>query len=293
MTTLSDHLKTGLTTVCRAWAVTRRDGVTLGFTDHDRPLTFDGITFRADAGMTAKALTSTTGLSVDNTEVMGILSDPAISESDIAAGRYDGAEVRSWLVNWADPTQRQLRFQGTIGEIRRSGGAFTADLRGLSEGLNQPIGRSFSRNCSAVLGDQVCRFDLTADGYSASRPATGVLDRRRFVFTGFSDFEQGWFERGQFRVLTGQAAGLNGLIKRDYFDAENQRHIELWQPLGADVSPGDDLQIIAGCDKRFSTCRFKFANAANFAGFPDIPGEDWLISTPLTAGVNDGGSLRG
>ena len=42
---LQAHLATCATTVCRAWAVTRNDGVVLGFTDHDAPLAFEGIGF--------------------------------------------------------------------------------------------------------------------------------------------------------------------------------------------------------------------------------------------------------
>ena len=75
------HLATGSTTVCHAWAVIRRDGLRLGFTDHDQSFSFDGIEFRADTGMTARALQQSTGLSVDNTEAMGMLSDAAIAEN--------------------------------------------------------------------------------------------------------------------------------------------------------------------------------------------------------------------
>ena len=96
---LLTHLGQGTTTVCRAWKVQRRDGVTYGFTDHDRDLAFDGVAFRASTGMTARVLQQTTGLSVDNSEAIGALSDAAIDEADLAAGRFDGAEVRSWLVN--------------------------------------------------------------------------------------------------------------------------------------------------------------------------------------------------
>ncbi|MGL6210124.1 MAG: baseplate hub protein, partial [Paracoccaceae bacterium] len=39
------HLETGVTSVCRAWMVRRRDGVVYGFTDHDQDLRFDGVTF--------------------------------------------------------------------------------------------------------------------------------------------------------------------------------------------------------------------------------------------------------
>ena len=122
------HVAAGLTTLARCWALTRKDGVTFGFTDHDCELAFEGITFKADTGLSARALQQSTGLSVDNTEAMGALSDAAVTEADIEAGRFDDAELRAWLVNWADPDVRWLQFRGSIGEIRRSGGAFTAEL---------------------------------------------------------------------------------------------------------------------------------------------------------------------
>ena len=50
---LQSHLDTGATTLAWCWRVTRRDGVTLGFTDHDRDLTFDGATYEAATGFTA------------------------------------------------------------------------------------------------------------------------------------------------------------------------------------------------------------------------------------------------
>ena len=55
------HLATGTTTTCRCWGVTRADGLFLGFTDHDRDLSFDNMTFKAASGMTAKAIDAGTG----------------------------------------------------------------------------------------------------------------------------------------------------------------------------------------------------------------------------------------
>lgn len=48
----------------------------------------------------------------------------------------------------------------------------------------------------------------------------------------------------------------------------------------------------ASCDKRWATCRAKFGNGANFRGFPDIPGDDFLTAIPVQGGRNDGGSRR-
>jgi len=290
MTALDDHLALGTTTVCRAWAVTRRDGTVMGFTDHDRDLSFDAITFRASTGVTAKALQQSTGLSVDNSEAVGALTSAALTETDILAGRYDGAGVQVWLVNWADVAARKLQFRGSLGEIERSGGGFRAELRGLAEVLNQPQGLVYQKTCSAVLGDGRCRFDLDALGYSDERPAEGVSDRRHFQFSGFAGFDDRWFEGGRLLVLTGAATGLVGVVKNDRLSAAG-RSIELWQSLGAEILTGDVLRFEAGCDKRADTCRLKFNNFSNFRGFPDIPGEDWLMSYPTRAGLNDGGSL--
>lgn len=287
------HLATGATTLARCLAVRRADGVVLGFTDHDRDLSFDGVTFRADSGMTARAIQQGTGLSVDNSEAFGALRSDAIAEQDILAGRYDGAEVRVWLVNWSDPTMRVLQFRGTLGEITRSGGAFTAELRGLTEALNQPVGFIYHARCSAVLGDARCRFDLATPGYAEERPVEVVQDARVFRFASVAGHDDRWFEKGRLRVLSGAAAGLVGSIKNDRVRGAIGREVELWQSLGIAPAPGDLVRIEAGCDRRAETCRLKFDNFLNFRGFPHIPGEDWVMSYPTSAGRNDGGSLKG
>ena len=288
---LAAHLAGGLTTLCHAWAVTRTDGTVFGFTDHDRDLTFDGMTFRADSGLSARALQQGTGLSVDNTEALGLLSDTALSEADIVAGRFDGAEVRCWRVNWADPAQRLLRFRGHIGEMRRTGAAFTAELRGLTEALNRPMGRIYQKPCTAVLGDAACRVDLSGPDHSLTLPVAVVEGARILRLAGLGNAPGGWFRRGRLLVLDGAAIGLQGTIKRDSPQG-SQREIELWEPLRAPIAAGDRLRLQAGCDKRFATCRDKFANLVNFQGFPDLPGDDWRIIDPALSGSLRGGSRR-
>lgn len=289
---LKAHLETGVTTTCNCWALTRSDGVVLGFTDHDGPLSFEGIDFSADSGLSAVALQQTTGLSVDNTEAMGALSSMAIREEDIEAGRFDGAEVRAWLVNWANVDERQMQFRGSIGELRRKDGSFEAELRGLTEALNTPTGKVYQAPCGAVLGDGGCRFDLSTPGYFELRVVEEVDDRKVFRFTTLAGIPDGWFKHGRMVMLDGAGQGLTGLIKRDAVEGA-ERVIELWQPIRADVAPGNQLRLEAGCDKRMQTCRTKFNNFLNFQGFPDIPGDDWTIATPRKTGNLSGGSRRG
>lgn len=288
---LHAHLATGATTVCRAWTVRRRDGTVMGFTDHDRDLEVEGVVCRADTGMSARALQQTTGLSVDNSEAFGALSDAAISEADLLAGRFDGAEVRSFLVNWAVPDERLELFRGSFGEVTRSAGSFAVELRGLSEALNRPQGYAYLPTCSAILGDARCRFDLAASGYRAVARIARVEDGPAFVLADVPDLSDRWFQGGRVEALTGPAAGLVGVV-RDDRQAPGGRRIELWQSLGSDPEVGDLLRISAGCDKSIATCRTKFDNVLNFRGFPNVPGEDWLASYPVPDRPNSGGRRR-
>lgn len=276
------HLKTGSTTVCRAWKVVRRDGRVLGFTDHDRDLEFDGVTYVARSGLTARALQQTTGLSVDNTEAMGALSDASVREEDILAGRFDGAEVTAFMVNWDQLSERAILFMGNFGEIVRSKGAFQVELRGLSERLNQPVGRVYHAECSAILGDKRCTIDMAQPANSVETPILKAVEGRVFHLTLLSAYDTPWFERGRLVVLDGQGRDQSGVIKTDRIVGQ-VRVIELWQGFTSVPVPGDSVRLEAGCDKRGKTCRDKFANFLNFRGFPNIPGEDWLSAAPGTA----------
>ena len=277
--------------MCHAWAITRKDGVVFAFTDHDRPLDFAGYAFRADTGLSALALSQSTGLSVDNTEALGALSDASLREDEIEQGRFDGAEVRAWLVNWADLTQHWLNFRGHLGELTRAGGGFRAELRGLTEGLNRPLGRVYQKPCAAVLGDAMCRFNLAQDSYAQDFEVETVEGARRFVWEEFPAFDTDWFTRGRLEVLSGPAAGLWGTVKVDRLES-TARVIELWEPIRGLIVSGTRVRLVAGCDKRVETCRLKFNNFDNYQGFPDLPGEDWIVALPGSGKVNSGGSLR-
>lgn len=267
-----------VTTRARAWAISRRDGFTLGFTDHDGPLSFDGITFTPDHGLSARAVVQASGLSVDNSEAEGALSDDGITETDLLAGRWDGAELRMWEVDWRKPSQRVLRFRGTLGEVARNNGAFRAELRGLTEPLGRVGGRVFHPRCSAVLGDAACKVNLDDPRYLTGAIVAEVTDGRVFRIAGADGYDARWFEGGTLSVTSGSAQGATAKVKIDRRLESGARHIEVWAALAVSPSPDDRVELRAGCDKAGATCGEKFRNFLNFRGFPHLPPEDWLIS---------------
>lgn len=197
---LAEHIASGATTMCHCWRVTRKDGVVFGFTDHDRDILCDGTTFEAIAGFTASQIQSSLGLVVDNFTAAGALSSAHLTEADILAGRYDDAEMELLRVNWADPSQFYIEKRGNLGNLDRRGLAFTAEFRSISHRLNQRIGESFDRSCSASLGDARCRVDLGSISFSAIAVASSYDQGRYIVADGVERFARGWFDGGVLRI---------------------------------------------------------------------------------------------
>lgn len=278
---LAAHLKSGVTTLCWCWRLTRADGARLGFTDHDRNLAFDGTAFEAAAGFTASEIRDALGLRVDNLEVTSALSSARLSEADLAAGFYDDARVEIWRVNWQAPDERVLMRTGSLGEVRRAGGSFTAEVRGLAHYLQQPKGRLFQYTCDADLGDRRCRVDTSLAAYRGEGAVVSVLSPRRFTVSGLDAFDADWFTRGLLTFSLGSAAGQKIEIKSHTKSAETVT-IELWAPAREPLITGQAFIVTAGCDKHIETCRAKFSNVVNFRGFPHMPGNDFVTAYQRT-----------
>ena len=286
------HIESGATTLATCWRITRADGVVLGFTDHDEALSFDGTDFVPAHGLDGGEAVHRLGPQTDTSEVVGILHSEAIAEEDILLGRFDGAAVETWRVNWRDPSQRHLQRRSTIGEITREDGLFRAELRSAQHALNQPKGRIYQALCDADLGDARCGVDLEAAAYKAALSVVEVLDRYRLAVGDASGFEEGWFGFGRVQWGSGRRAGIEDRIV-SHARIGGVDVFGFGAPVGDWVVPGDTLVAYAGCDRRFASCGEKFANTINFRGFPHIPGNDFVLRYPRQGDQLDGRKLVG
>lgn len=289
---LQDHLSSGATTLCWCWKIVRHDGATQGFTDHDEPVAFDGVTYEASSGFTASEVQSTLGLAVDNLTVMGALNSDTINEDELAAGLYDDAAIEIWRVNWQSTDQRVLMRRGNLGQVTRGKTAFQAEMRGLAHRLNQSVGRCYGYGCDADLGDARCTIDLADPSFSGTGIVASATDARRFAVSGLGAYTDQWFGGGRLVWTSGANSGRAMEVKR-HGVAGTGISIELWQAMSEAVAAGDTFTITAGCDKQFTTCKAKFDNALNFRGFPYMPGNDAVTSYPTANQTLDGGSRYG
>jgi uncharacterized phage protein (TIGR02218 family) len=269
---MPDFLDRELLTVALCWRLERRDGVALGFTTHDRDLRRGGLVYRAAPGMLPSSISLTDGFDAESLDVEGALTSDAISATDLSAGRWDGAAVHVFMVDWEAPEGDILALaHGELGEVSIKAEAFEAELRSAIALLDAPVAEQTSPGCRAQLGDKRCRVDLAGRTRLTRIAAVLADDVVEVVAAGAGDE----FGFGRLRWLGGLNCGLASEVLRSAGAV-----LTLAEPPALPVSVGELVEISEGCDRLLATCAGRFANVANFRGEPHLPGIDLLTRYP-------------
>jgi len=270
---LAAHRAIGTTTLAYCWRVTRLDAQVFAFTSHDANIVFEGVTYQAAPGFTPSAITSGSDLSVTNLEIVGPISTATVQEDDVIAGRWDGAAVEVFEVNYKDLSMgRMLISSGTLGNVATGQTQFQAEQRGIEQQLQQPVGRVFAPTCDATLGDARCGVNLPA--LQVSGTVTAVASTRAFTAAALTQASD-YFGAGVVTWLTGANAALRMEVQTF---ASGVFGLALRMPY--DITVGDTFTVVPGCRKRRTEdCKNKFVNVINFRGFPDVPGNNKVLGS--------------
>ncbi len=255
-----------LDNVATFWRIFRRDGVTLGFTSHDRDLVFSGIRHRAAPGMLPAAVRMTSQISDDSAEVEGALSHDTISEADLGAGLFDEAGIAIGAVDW-ETLESHTLYSGQLGRIEDDRRGFSAQLRSAKHVLDYDLVPRTSPTCRAAFCGPGC--GLSAVRFTSCYYVTGIdEDTNRIELEGLG---AGPFVDGQLRLLAGPQTGIGfGIL-----DVAGS-WLTLDRPLAPGTAIGTRAELREGCDHTLAICAGRFANAANFRGEPFLPGNDLL-----------------
>ena len=274
----------GATTYCFCWLITRQDGTVMAFTEHDQPLDCDGNTYAASTSFTASAIENQLGFAVSNMDVLGALSSDVITNDDLEAGRYDGADVTILHVNWANPANFYVIVSGTLGQVQLGDLAFQAELRCLAQHYAQYVGSLCSPKCRSDLFDTGAGLE---NGCNLARPApvTGTIaaitDRTSFQVSAvgsFPDGTKGSLSGGYFAFGTCKfTSGENLNIVKEITTSDSSLNIVVKEPYPLDIQVGDAVELQIGCDKTPETCATNYANIDNFRGEPYVPGTDMVF----------------
>ena len=261
-----------LTTLAFCWRLERRDGLCTGFTTHDRDLVIDHLRYRAAPGMLPSSISLSDGFDADCLVVSGALTSEAITAALLAEGRWDGAAVHIFMVDWEQPEGERVPLaRGQLGDVSAQGNGFTAELRGPTALLERPVVEQTSPECRAELGDKRCRVDM-ASRIRVTR-IMDVVDPDCIEVEASAAADA--YAYGSLRWISGRNSGLQS----DILSSEGAR-LTLREPPPHAPRAGDLVEIGEGCDKRFETCWGRFANAVNFRGEPHLPGMDLLTRYP-------------
>ena len=263
-------MQTDVTTIAWCWNLTLQDGAVMGFTNHDRDLVINNITYEASSGFEPTAVDTTNDMATDNLDVTGMLDSERIKTTDIANGRFDFAEVEIFLCNWAKATDPVLILRrGTIGRISHGKNGFQAEVRGLLEAFQQAAGLAYQKQCRAQFGDSQCGLNKAA--YTFTGSVTSISQDGSFS-TNLTQ-EDDYFSYG---VIRFDRTGEEMEVKKY---SRTGGGISLFLPV-SDIAVGDTFSVSAGCDGNFSSCKTRFSNVFNFRGEPFIPGNDLMASYP-------------
>ncbi len=270
---MSPILAGDVTRLAMCWRVIRRDGVALGFTSHDRDLEVSGFRYRAAPGMMPSAVMRSDSFEPDTLDIRGALSSQAITAASLEEGRWDGAELRLFLVDWSDPEAGSVPLaRGAIGAVSMRGSGFEAELRGPTALLEQPAVEQTSPECRAMLGDGRCRVDMAG---RVRVTAVAAISGEQEITVASAASGDNVYAFGRLRWLSGGNCGLDCAIT-----SSSGAALELREPPLRPIMVGDRIELHEGCDKAFATCATRFGNAANFRGEPHLPGTDLLTRYP-------------
>ena len=253
--------------VATFWRIHRRDGVTLGFTAHDRDLWFDRVLHRAAPGMLPAAIRRTADLSDDSAEMQGAFSHDSISAQDLAAGRFDAARIEVGAVNW-ETLDDAILYRGEIGSVSEEGTQFSAELRSAKADLDIDIVPRTSPTCRATFCGPGCALSPLPFSHEV-KVASVDLDNQRLALNGGPapiDLVGGYA-----RFVDRAKAGLRFEIVGAAGNA-----IVLDNALDPATQVGDRVLVVEGCDHTLAICTNRFANAVNFQGEPHLPGNDLI-----------------
>lgn len=255
--------------------ITLKDGTVQRFTAHPVDLTIGANTYSADASIDPSEVVSSSDLSSDMLEMTLLLGAAGgIPRADMEAGRYDGASVRVFQVDYTDPDAGQLTLRsGELGRVSTRRGRGSAEIRGLADRLRASVGRDIQPVCDAELGDARCTVDLGPLTEAAT--VTAVASRQAFTDENLTAVA-GTLAFGKCTWITGNNAGLSMEIRAN----ASGGIITLSQPMPRAIQVGDTASLVPGCDKTVETCKTTYANLVNFRGFPHVPGGDAAQDRP-------------
>ena len=253
---MRQHLAQAVLKLTTCWKITRKDGTSFYFTDHDQDLVANGgETYRADTGFSRSAGAGKSDMSVDNSDVQGLLSASQIDPNDIRAGLFENAEIWIFLVYHEAPEDVRATIASGVHDVY-----FTAASKRirLASPVGNWVGHGFEigdtititrETASENIGDfTIASFVTDAGSYDTAVVSETLVDENGTDFT--IDTSKNGDGMGKIKIRRGHIGEVE--IKGNLYDAEIRGMTQvLTVPLGrvtTSLCPVDLFSTECGLD---------------------------------------------
>lgn len=246
-------------------------GSPVKLTMHPRDLLMsNGALYLSASGYEYTGYTASASLSPSMIDIQGIAGLAGIGADQIVSGMFDNARCYLFAVDWRAPVEDAEPVTASIlGKTTLMDDAYKIEEMGLTDALNQSVGKTYTAACPKTFGGQEyagCKIALA--GITVTGTITSVISGCLFRDSARSEAAD-WFAAGTVCFISGANTALKPLEIKSY---AADGTIETFESFYYPVAAGDAYTMIPGCRKRRAEdCRDKWNNVVNFGGFADIP----------------------
>jgi len=251
-------------------------GDTFRYTDQPADVVVSGLTYTAQSisrGRLEETRDSATTNQIDitipssNSFVARFKEYTPASRASVTIQRYQREDATPEVITI---------FEGYVASVRytEEGRVGVARCIPVIQAQSRPIPRqSYQNSCNHVLGDSLCKVDLTDSRWRLSATVTAFdSNTNKATVTGASTFGADWW--------VGGVVELGGGADHRLILAQDGNDVTLLLPFPESIV-GSTVVLLAGCDHSITTCDTKFntpadtlSNVINYGGFPFVPNKN-------------------
>lgn len=241
----------------------------IGLTDHDRPIFYGGISYLPYYGGSAADYEYSAKGEGSTSEAEFAIALEGISEAELVAGVYDGAELITYYYDWGNQTLISQDAPGYFGKIkihnsRNKAYKFTVEFNSIGGLLQLKESNIITSYCSHDFGGADCGVNLIARGLVDTLTVQSVSGGQTVIVD--SPRPNNYYGKIEF--------AKNGIIYAHLIAkyTASSLTLESWDTI-IGLEPGDTIKAIARCDKTSADCLKFQGNKLRFGGFENIPKE--------------------
>lgn len=235
--------------------LTLKNGESLHYIDSVKDISIKGKFYSAKEGFSVKRLVTNEG-GEDYMEI------ELLKDYFVASEQLLDAEARIMLYFPARSSFNHY-YTMNVTYITDNDKHIILKLEPITAKLQKTLLCTYSQTCRAEFGDSKCK--LIKDNFINSFNVK-LIEGYKIILTDYKT-ENGYY-------TAGDAIFSDGTIIKIL--NHNNVTLRLDRPVPLHLKSSKIIQLIPGCDKKFTTCCNKFNNAINFRGEPCIPGNKIL-----------------